>query len=717
MRGAANRLAELSWPLAQLGRALEELARRERLDPPRGESLPAPPAAPEPQELDRWLIALSARVGFETQQEELPRGELGAALGRIGAAILRLPADGGARYLPVLGGRGGTLLVLAPDLRRVRISTAAVVAALCSDEEASARHGLVQLVGHLSGPRRQAAIARLLDRMLPDAVAGGIWILRPAPGELRRAIAQQRFGARLFGLVAVHSLQLLLWLGSWTLLGWAVLHGRVATGWIAAWALLLLTAAPLRVLTIWLADALTLRLGGFLRQRLFEGALRLGPDELKGAGVGSLLGHVFESTMIETMALTGGMQTALALVDAAFAIAILTAGAGAGLTVPALLGLLALLGGLTAVYVRRRRDWTAERIRLTGDMTERMLGHRTRLVQLEPARWHEGEDEAVEAYLDRSRRHDRIAVAMALVGRSWLLVGALALGPALLGGAAPVSLAIAVGGFILAARALARLSRGLVLLGGAAASWHQIDFLLRAAARPSVEVTPAGVLLTAERRARRDQVDIDRTRIECRTALELHDVSFRYRPQGRPVLDHLDLRVMHGERVLLEGSSGSGKSTLAGVMTGLRPPESGAVLLDGLDRSTLGQGGWRRVASAPQFHENHVFSGSLAFNLLLGRSWPPAPGDLERAERVCHELGLGPLLRRMPSGMAQNLGESGWQLSHGERSRLFIARALLQDSDVVILDESFAALDPENLALAMRCAFDRARTLLVIAHP
>jgi ATP-binding cassette subfamily B protein len=65
----------------------------------------------------------------------------------------------------------------------------------------------------------------------------------------------------------------------------------------------------------------------------------------------------------------------------------------------------------------------------------------------------------------------------------------------------------------------------------------------------------------------------------------------------------------------------------------------------------------------------------------------------------------------------QMVGEGGWQLSHGERSRIFLARALLQNADVTILDESFAALDPENLKTALHCALERAETLVVIAHP
>lgn len=153
-------------------------------------------------------------------------------------------------------------------------------------------------------------------------------------------------------------------------------------------------------------------------------------------------------------------------------------------------------------------------------------------------------------------------------------------------------------------------------------------------------------------------------------------------------------------------------------MIGLRQPESGLLLLDGLDRQTLGADGWRqRVAAAPQFHENHVLTETFAFNLLMGRRWPPHPEDIRQAETICHELGLGELLERMPAGLLQMAGETGWQLSHGERSRLYLARALLQGADLIILDESFAALDPENLQRALRCVLNQARTLLVIAPP
>jgi ATP-binding cassette subfamily B protein len=196
------------------------------------------------------------------------------------------------------------------------------------------------------------------------------------------------------------------------------------------------------------------------------------------------------------------------------------------------------------------------------------------------------------------------------------------------------------------------------------------------------------------------------------------DVGFRYPGRGAPALAACSFEIRRGDRVLLEGPSGGGKSTLASLVAGLRPPDVGALALDGVAQSELGLARWReRVGVVPQFHENHVFSASVLFNLLLGRAWPPRREDVALAEALCRELDLGGLLGRMPSGLEQLVGESGWQLSHGERSRLFIARALLQRLDLRILDESFAALDPETLERVLECVLSRAETLLVIAHP
>ena len=180
----------------------------------------------------------------------------------------------------------------------------------------------------------------------------------------------------------------------------------------------------------------------------------------------------------------------------------------------------------------------------------------------------------------------------------------------------------------------------------------------------------------------------------------------------------LTMYIHRGDRILLEGPSGGGKTTFASLLSGVREPNTGLLMVNGLDRQTLGAARWRKaIAADPQFHENHILTETLAFNLLMGRRWPPLKPDLEEAEALCRELGLGVLLDRMPGGILQMVGEGGWQLSHGERSRVYIARALLQQSDLVILDESFGALDPENLQTALDCTLRHARTLMVIAHP
>jgi ATP-binding cassette subfamily B protein len=199
--------------------------------------------------------------------------------------------------------------------------------------------------------------------------------------------------------------------------------------------------------------------------------------------------------------------------------------------------------------------------------------------------------------------------------------------------------------------------------------------------------------------------------------IDASQLTYRYQEQGEAVLKNCNLSILHGERILLEGDSGGGKSTLASLLVGMRIADSGLLLLNGLDRFTLGDN-WHRLATvSPQFHENHILSGSLAFNLLMGRQWPAREEDIALARELCEELGLGELIDRMPSGMMQRVGETGWQLSHGERSRIFLARALLQRAQLTVLDESFAALDPQTLERCLRCASQRSQTLLVIAHP
>jgi len=247
---------------------------------------------------------------------------------------------------------------------------------------------------------------------------------------------------------------------------------------------------------------------------------------------------------------------------------------------------------------------------------------------------------------------------------------------------------------------LQRFTFGVARASAAYVAWRTIKPVFDAAAKP-VDGSSAETSTPQEIRA-----------------FQLQNVAFTHAGRLEPSLKNCTLTIHAGDSLLLEGDSGSGKSTLALLIAGIRRPSAGFILAGGLDLQTRGEANWRRcVATAPQYHENHILSASLAFNLLMGRPYPHSSEDLQEARQLCLELGLGSLLERMPSGLDHMVGETGWQLSQGERSRVFLARALLQNADLVVLDESLAALDPENLGQCLECVRQRAKTLLVIAHP
>jgi ATP-binding cassette subfamily B protein len=412
---------------------------------------------------------------------------------------------------------------------------------------------------------------------------------------------------------------------------------------------------------------------------------------------------VIEAEAVESLALSGGLIAGLAVLELLLATLVLT------LAAPWVAMLLLLWSAASSalgwIYYRRRHAWVGQRVSLTHDLIERMLGHRTRLAQEPREHWHDGEDEALERYVHSSSTMDRAAVwLLAVVPRGWMLVGLCGLTPLFVAGSSAGRLAVALGGILLGFRALDRLTNGLWSVTGAAIAWQQTAPVFRAAARATLESSAA----VARPAPEPSSVPV----------LDATDLKFTHGGRVEPVLRGCTLTIGSQERLILQGESGGGKSTLASILSGLRIPQSGLILLHGLDRHTLGADGWRgRVVLVPQFHENHLVLGTVAFNALMGGEWPPAAEEFERAEAVLRELGLGATLDRMPSGVLQTVGETGWQLSHGERSRLYLARALLQNPDVLILDESFAQLDPATMQLALDAVVSRSAAVMLIAHP
>ena len=391
-------------------------------------------------------------------------------------------------------------------------------------------------------------------------------------------------------------------------------------------------------------------------------------------------------------------------IELVIATIVLAKGAGGGYHVVLLIGWLGVAWVAGHGFFRRPRRWTQLRLRMSHELVEKMVGYRTRLAQQSPERWHDGEDAELARYLSVSRAMDRASVFVSALPRAWLFVGVLGLAPSVIGGGSTTGLlAVGLGGMLLSYRALDKLVDGFSDLADAVIAWEQVSPLFYSAQRREAPGDPALAI----------PPDSDRPS----TLLEADAIGFRYPDRASPIIKEASLKISVGDRAVVASPSGGGKSTLVSLLNGLRTADSGSLLLYGLDRQRLGAERWtRRVAAAPQFNENHVFTETFAFNLLMGRGWPPKAGDLEEAEALCKELGLGDLIEKMPGGLFQMVGEMGWQLSHGEKSRLYIARALLQGADLVILDESFAALDPDNFRRSLACALEHAPSLLVTAH-
>jgi ATP-binding cassette, subfamily B, bacterial len=730
----AAQLANWAWPEGRLVEAIERLARHERLVTNEGANLGTPrppgPAQPGPTGggaaqtgaaaaphtaaidgggLDTWLRGMAWRLGIELEPSSVTLSGLRQSLASAGPALVVMPGSQ-PRCLVLLRSRGVRLRLLDPTGRVRRLPADRVSRALAAPAEAPLAGETAALLERLGlGNANPSRATRLLiAERLADTHITTMWLVRlPAGAPFGRQLRAAGLVHRAAVLAAAHAAQYLVWIASWWAVGRGALAGRLDPGWLTAWGLLLVTLVPLRALVTREQGRLAIGAGALLKQRLLEGALRLDPEDVRRQGAGGLLGRVLESEAVEELTLSGGVLGVMALVELVMTAAVLAVGAGPSAAV--LLALWTVLAlALAARYLARRRTWALTRLGLTHELVERMVGHRTRLAQEPPAQWHAGEDEAVERYLEQSRHMDRAGATLAaVVPRGWLVASVLALLPGfLLAGRGGPALAVSIGGILLGYRAFEKLVAGLWSLGDAWIAWRQVQPLFAAAARP---LAGEGAVPVAIENA-------DGT--AASPVVEASDVTFRYPGREDAVLRGCALQVAAGDRVLLGGASGGGKSTLVSLLAGLRAPGSGLVLAHGLDLATLGPEGWRRaVAVAPQFHENHVLTETFAFNLLMGRRWPASPDDIREAETVCRELGLGPLIERMPAGLLQTVGDTGWQLSHGERSRLFIARALLQRADLVVLDESFAALDPPSLEQALTCVLHRARTVLVVAHP
>ncbi|MET4062036.1 ATP-binding cassette subfamily C protein CydCD [Arthrobacter sp. UYP6] len=205
----------------------------------------------------------------------------------------------------------------------------------------------------------------------------------------------------------------------------------------------------------------------------------------------------------------------------------------------------------------------------------------------------------------------------------------------------------------------------------------------------------------------------ERTLVPVET-VELRGISYTYPGSDTPVFEDLDLDLHRDSWLAVTGPSGSGKSTLLGVLLGFLTPQEGSFRINGKAAAGLPPAA-RRMAWCPQ--EAHLFDSTLRGNLLLARDRRQAPTEAEMVAAL-DAVGLGPFLAGLPEGLDTRVGGGGHFLSGGQRQRLAVARALLTEADVVLLDEPTAHLDVEagEQLMADLSVGLRGKSVVVVTH-
>ena len=194
--------------------------------------------------------------------------------------------------------------------------------------------------------------------------------------------------------------------------------------------------------------------------------------------------------------------------------------------------------------------------------------------------------------------------------------------------------------------------------------------------------------------------------------VEFRDVSFAYEA-GKPVLHGISFDAKPGTSTALVGSSGSGKSTIIGLINAFHSPNEGMVLVDGFDLSTVALSSYRGQLGLV-LQESFLFDGTIRENVAFSR---PNATEHQIAE-ACHIANVTEFVNSFPDGYNTIVGERGVKLSGGQKQRVSIARAILADPRILILDEATSSLDSESEALIQEglSYLMRGRTTFVIAH-
>jgi len=606
--------------------------------------------------------------------------------------------------LPFSGGETAVLVVRAN--RRA--------ATLISGDGSHHRVPMPDILAELEVPPSDevATTIRRLERDVSPAVARAFrrehqshqrglvgWQVPGAQTEQRAAFWNRSTIARVVGLVGLHAVHFGLWVLSWITLVSALLSVGDRDALLLFWMVTLVSSLVLLPVESLLQQNLATRLGVAIKQGLLGSALRLDEAAVREQGIGQLTAQSLEANRLDTLTTQGGLRVLLSAFDALSILVLFIW--YAGLHPLLLLFLLAILLAARwwVAYYRAEERLLAAHLRLTAVQTEEMIGHRTRKVFVGRSRWHMQEDSCLMAYEQACSEANRAELGIGAVPRLWAVCGVAIILIELFGQTTSTAVSVALIGFVIVGFGILHsASSGIMKLLRALVSSRFLDQVNQdqPVVAPRANLSPGA---------------------ESGTQLIVQGLGYAYTDSARQVLRDVNLKLDGFDKVLLTGSSGSGKSTLGALLAGRLQPTSGSILSQSVDRFVTGINGWRQqVCYLPQPSSNHVLTDTFAFNLLLGRAWPPSAGDLQEAGDVAESLGLGPLIEKMPAGMMQMVGEGGWRLSQGEQARLFLARGILQGARVLVVDELLAPLDPVTGVGVLKALEQMPSQLILIAH-
>lgn len=583
----------------------------------------------------------------ECSPEGSPLARTERAAARLGArALLETPSSEDFASSLARALRRGPVLVIDPEagevigLEQGEAPPQPWPASWQGREEQKLPPGWELLLEGLPSSRRARAQARqatlAASANLPRcAVVSLVPGTRPAWAEM---------AARLGLALGLDFFASLTFVAVWSLLGAFAFGAGFSAGLVGAWIFLVALRGVSANAAGWLRTVAFQDLAETWRRRIFDRLLARRGGQL---AAGRLTGGLAEIDLIEEQGHQGVLGLLVGLFELLLAAAALSRGAA-----PAggLLVLLLALAGLIFFGMRlwvSTENWSLARMKVTSSALARLGRHRQSWVLGTPARERRQEDDEITHYAESSREIDRaVLLNGTLPYRLMLVVGILVLIPSLFSSGSDEKVAITVLGLVLASGAIGRMADAVAALALARSAARRLDELLGPA--PEAPAQNLGHLELAP-------------------------------PRPTTRLEGNNFEIHRGEKATLQGSQKTPT-----------PPQGWR--LDGLPVGLCdAEAATERRIDTSGLPEGQLIPASLAFNLLAARTWPPGPEDLAKAQKLCQKLDLDPLLEGQ--GLSQRIGEGGRPLSSGEQARVELARALLKESDFLILDDPLTQLD------------------------